>query len=302
MITVIGSAMMTLLARVPGLPRPGEVAEAQSMALVPGGKGVNQARAAALAGSEVSFVGRIAKDAYGREIAASLSAAGVMADCLSVDPGDVTGTELTVLAEAGEEIAVAMRGANAGITPGDVEAALHQIGAARVTVIQLDIPIEASLRGAQLARDAGGTVILNGSPPYRARPELWKMTDILVANEVEIGLLAGLGWSMDPAVAAGMLRDAGVGSVVVTLGAEGALVVTTEGEQNIAPFAVEVVDPRLAGDTFVGNLAHEIHAGSSLPVAARFASAAAAASMQRESGAVIPTREETRALAARATT
>lgn len=297
MITVVGSANMDLVARVPALPRPGETVLAREYAEAPGGKGANQAIAAARAGSEVAFVGRLGRDAHGRILRAGLEAAGISLQHLTLDPTTPSGRALIAVSETGENSIVVVPGANGQITAGQMDAAAETIAASQILVVQLEIPLAAVERAVTLAHDAGTRVILNPAPVRELPPSLYPLIDILVPNQEELAQLTGMGAPIDPAGTARMLVDTGIRAVVVTLGAQGALVVTSDEEIDVAAFPVPVVDTTGAGDAFVGNLAHALAQGQSLPAAARFATAAAALSVQRAGAqAGMPGAAETRRL------
>lgn len=316
--TVVGSANLDLVYRVERIPSPGETVLAASSDAVPGGKGNNQAVAAARAGAEVTFVVALGRDAAGDRLAAEARAAGVRVLDRRVDAA--TGTALITVDAAGENSIVVDSGANARLR--ELTAAEREaVTAADVLLLQLETPLETVVEAAALARAAGTLVVLNAAPVRSLPPALLDDIDLLVVNEHEAVLLApGAGSPREAAVAlAGDAR-----AVVLTLGGEGALVVVPGADPVAVPaHRVAVVDTTGAGDTFCGALAAELDrsvtgggraassrrfaAGSDgapnaldgLVAAARFASAAGALAVQR-AGAVpsIPTIEEIRALIA----
>ncbi len=297
MITVIGSLNMDLIAGVKRLPQPGETLLATSFLRAPGAKGGNQAVAAARAGSVVNFVGRVGDDAFGVALIESLKAAGVGTEYVSVGEGESTGLALIAVDEDGENSIVVVPGANAGVTPAQVDAANAVMKAADLLVLQLEIPIDTVTYAARRGHEGSMRVLLNPSPAQSFDAAALQFVDVLVLNESELALVSGLGFPVDPAYGARLLLEAGSGAVVVTLGEDGCVVVTREREIEIPALLVEAVDTTGAGDAFLGNLAHALGAGEPLETAARFASAAAAWSI-RLPGAQpsMPTRAQTETL------
>lgn len=313
--TVVGSANLDLVYRVERIPSPGETVLAVSSDAVPGGKGNNQAVAAARAGATVSFVVALGRDAAGDRLADEARAAGARVLDRRVDAA--TGTALITVDAAGENSIVVDSGANAqlvALTSAEQEA----VTAADVLLLQLETPLETVVEAAALARTAGTVVVLNAAPVRDLPAALLDAVDILVVNEHEAALLAPD--TASPREAAAALAADGR-AVVLTLGGAGSLVVVPGAEPVAVPaHRVDVVDTTGAGDTFCGALAAELDRSGfvtnvaydgvrtnirdesrreALVAAARFASAAGALSVQR-AGAVpsIPTLEEIRALIA----
>jgi len=299
MITVVGSANMDLIARVPLLPAPGETVLGTSLRRAAGGKGANQAVAIARAAGHVVLVCRLGKDAPGAELRESLQRAGVIMDYVTDDPESPTGTALISVDENGENSIVVIPGANARMSPADVDRANDTIRRSTVLVAQLEIPPATVQYAVQVARAAGTLTVLNPAPARTLEPTMLQLVDVLVANEHEVSVLSGMGSPVDPASAAHLLLDYGITSVVVTLGSRGAVVVTEHEETDIPAFPVEAVDSTGAGDAFVGNLARSLDAKQSVVQAARFAAAAAALSVQEEGAQPsMPTLEQTERLLA----
>lgn len=295
MITVVGSANVDLIASVPVLPAPGETVLGTTLLRAPGGKGANQAVAAVRAGSDVSFVGRVGNDEYGKALLQALGSVGVRTQQVQVDRDHPTGIALITVDAAGENQIVVIPGANAAVSPEDVDAARDTLAASSCVVVQLEIPLDTVSRVAGIASQLHARVILNTAPAQPVEPEILRNVDILVANQHEIASLTGMGMPIDPATCAGLLTSTGVKAVVLTLGSEG-VVIVQPGEMNveIPAFPVAAIDSTGAGDTFVGNLAHSLDAGQSLIEAARFASAAAALSVQKRGAQPsMPNKQET---------
>jgi ribokinase len=289
-VVVVGSANLDLVYTVQAFPRPGETVLATGAAQHPGGKGSNQAVAAARAGADVAMVARLGEDTAGDLLAATLRDAGV-------DTRAVTrtltrsGTALITVDAAGENTIVVDAGANATLTDlGGAEGEL--VAEAGVLLAQLEIPLETVQAAAELTRAGGGTVVLNAAPVRELPAELLQSVDVLVVNEHEAAVLADPP-APDPEGAADVLLRT-VGAVVVTLGGRGALVAERgKGLAHVPAPRVVPVDTTAAGDTFCGALAAALDRGETLDAATRFAVTAASLSVLRE-GAVpsIPTRAE----------
>jgi ribokinase len=293
-ITVIGSANMDLIAPVTTLPMRGETVFAHGIRTLPGGKGANQAVAAARAGCVTMFVARIGTDGHGDVLLSSLQAAGVDTRLVTRDADEPTGLALISVDDEGENTIVVVSGANSRLSPEDVDRARTSISASSAIVLQLESPLETVMHAAKLARDAGVTVILNPAPACDLDRSLLQFVDILVPNEEEVGRVSGLGSPVAPETAAHLLLSEGVGAVIVTLGASGAVIVGKNHESNVAAYRVNARDTTGAGDAFVGNLAWAIDDRRPLEAAVRFATAAAAWSVQHEGAQPsMPTREDT---------
>lgn len=280
MIAVVGSINLDIVVEVERLPAPGETVVGGDRRELPGGKGANQAVAAARLGAEVAFVGRVGADEAGRRLRAGLVEEGVDVAYLREDEAP-TGVALIAVDRAGENSIVVSPGANARVGADDVEAARAVVAGAKVVLLQHEVP-DAAVQAAIAA--AGGTVALNPAP---ARG-LAAPVDVLVPNRGELEALAGR--AGDPAeLARGLVGGdprastprAAAGAVVVTLGAEGALVVQGERVERVAAPRVAAVDTTGAGDTFCGALAQALADGADLVEAARWATRAAAASVTR---------------------
>ncbi len=294
MIVVVGSLNRDVTADVPRLPRPGETILGTSHRWDNGGKGANQAVAAARLGQRVAMVGRVGDDDAGRQLVASLEREGVDASGVGRDPAAATGLALITVVPGGENTIVVSLGANAHVRPADLDAA--PLADADVVLLQLEIPISAV--GAAAAA-ATGTVVLNPAPAAVLPPELLDAVDVLVPNRGELATLAGGEEEVDlDALAAQAAGLDGSGAVVVTLGADGALVVTGDDAEHVPSPRVDAVDATAAGDAFCGALADALARGESLVAAARWAVAAGAAAATRPGAqSSLPTPGEVRALA-----
>ncbi|MEU8888203.1 ribokinase [Streptomyces sp. NPDC048442] len=293
-IVVLGSTNMDLVAYVAKAPAGGETVTGREFRTVPGGKGANQAVAAVRAGGEVTMIGAVGNDDFGTRIRSALEHSGIDTDSLRTAEGP-SGTAHIVVDDNGGNSIVVIPGANGLVTelaPGD-EAV---ITSAYALLLQLELPLSAVTAAAQAARRHGVRTILTPAPAAAMPPGLLAATDLLVPNEHEAAALTGL---HDPLLAARALLD-DVPEVVVTLGAAGSAYVSRGAPDPVFVPAVPaepVLDTTGAGDTFVGALAVALGEGKPMPEAMRWASAAAALSVQRHGASTsMPYRQEIDAL------
>jgi ribokinase len=273
-LAVAGSANMDLIATAPALPRPGETVLGRDFAMVPGGKGANQAIAASRAGGTCTFLGAIGSDSFGVTLRARLTASGVDTSLVRTAYG-ASGVAVIMVDGAGENAIVVTPGANASFT-GLTAPELAAIAAADVLVCQLEVPVETVTAAAVAARAAGARVVLNAAPARPLPAELLAAVDLLVVNEGEAVTLTGRGRD-DPAA---LLKS--VPRAVLTLGADGAWYADREGPPTMVPApVVATVDSTAAGDAFTGALA--VAWGEDRPIldAVRWACAAGAACVRR---------------------
>ena len=277
-IAVVGSLNMDLVIRSPCIPLPGETIIGHALHTLPGGKGANQAVAAARLGAQVVMVGRVGHDAFAGPLLDNLAANRVDATWVIQDQDAATGVALIVVDDAGQNSIVVASGANMRLSPEQVTAAEAAITSAQVLLLQLESPLESVLRATQLAHSHGVIVILNPAPARPLPPELLALVDVLIPNESETALLTGLPVnSLDEVTkAAQALLAAGPSTVVLTLGDRGALLAQAEGVQYFPAFVVTPVDTTAAGDAFVSGLAVALAEGRSLAEAIRWGNAAGA--------------------------
>ncbi|MFP1623829.1 ribokinase [Streptomyces sp. 5K101] len=275
-IVVLGSTNMDLVAYVARAPKRGETVTGREFRTIPGGKGANQAVAAARAGGDVIMIGAVGSDEFGAVLRHTLDASGVDIDLLRTAEGP-SGTAHIVVDDEGGNSIVVIPGANGtvtGLTPGD-EALIATAG---ILLLQLELPLSAVLDGAEAAHRHDVRTVLTPSPAQPLPPELLATIDLLVPNEHEAATLAGVA---DPHGAAeALLRQ--VPEVVITLGPAGCLYAARDAEPVTVPAPqVTAVDTTAAGDTFVGALAVALGEGKPVPEALAWASTAAALSVQR---------------------
>lgn len=289
-VAVVGSANLDLVTVTETLPRPGETLLARSYSEGPGGKGSNQAHAAARMGASVCFVGLRGDDAAGQILADALSAEGVDVTPFAVTDGP-SGRALVMVDAAAENSIIVVAGSNAKLSADDIERAGDAVSGADVVVCQLEVPM-AAVQAAQ--RACTGTFVLNPAPAQPLPADLLACTDVLVVNETEYETVLGSRLPTRLSEIADIAgRPGAPGTIVATLGARGAAVCTGESVTLISPPRVTVVDSTGAGDTFVGALAAELATGSDVLAAARMAVVAASLSTQRLGAtAGMPTRSE----------
>ncbi|MBX7233876.1 MAG: ribokinase [Caldilineales bacterium] len=275
-VLVVGSLNMDQIFRLPRFPRPGETMLAPDVITAPGGKGANQAVAAARMGAGVRMVGCVGDDAFGGSLRQSLVAAGVEASGLRSLADAPTGTALIMLVEGEDNSIVVAPGANDRVTV----AALDAIDWSEVAVllVQFEIPLEVTAEAMRRARAAGATVILDPAPPRPCPPDLLALAHILTPNETEAEALAGRPVTdLESAEQVGrILLAGGEQRVIVKLGDQGALVCTDSGCRHWPALPVPVLDTTAAGDAFCGALAAGLAAGAAFDQAMTTAMAAGA--------------------------
>ncbi|MFG2626262.1 ribokinase [Streptomyces sp. NPDC048473] len=294
---VVGSANADLVIGVERRPAPGETVLGSDLAVHPGGKGGNQAVAAARLGAVTALLARVGDDAHGRLLLESQRAAGVDTSGVLVG-GAPTGVALITVDPSGDNSIVVSPGANARLTPEDIRAAGSLFGAARVVSVQLEIPLETVSEVAG-AMSPGTRLVLNPSPPAPLPDQVLTACDPLVVNEHEARYILGEAAGTTPQEWARALMELGPQSVVVTLGAAGALVADSRRDDvvRVPSPKVEAVDTTGAGDAFTAALAWRLGLGEELSEAAAFAVGVGAAAVTRQGAqASFPTAEEVFAL------
>jgi ribokinase len=269
--------------RAARLPRPGETVFGSGFYQGFGGKGANQAVAAARLGGTVSFVGRVGADDFGRAIRDQLAREGIDITYLLIDPDRPTGTAAILVDDAGENAIVGVPGANLGLTPEDTWAAAELLRASAVVLAPCETLIETLTEAFRIASAAGRTCLLNPAPARDLPEALLRATDVCVPNETELRQLTGRATDSlaDVAAAARLLRDRGPATVIVTLGERGALIVGAGEPVHIPPMPATAVDTTGAGDAFCGALAAYLAEGDPLLAAATKANRVAAMSVTR---------------------
>ncbi|WCJ59864.1 ribokinase [Fontisphaera persica] len=282
-IVVVGSSNTDMVVQTPRIPRPGETLLGGRFTLAAGGKGANQAVAAARAGGRVAFVCRLGRDWFGDQALQGFKADGVETRWLVRDAQEPSGVALIAVAADGENSIVVAPGANRRLSRHDVAAAVPAIQKARVVLAQLEVPLAAVQATVRQARKAGAMMILNPAPAQPLPESLLRQIHLLTPNETEAEILTGVKVDSPRAAAkaALRLRQRGVESVLVTLGARGVWVASGAESAHVPGFKVRAVDTTAAGDVFNGALAVALAEGQALLPAVRFAQAAAALSVTR---------------------
>lgn len=277
-VCVVGSLNMDLVVRAPHLPTPGETISGGPFGTYPGGKGANQAVAAARLGGAVAMIGRVGDDGFGSELRAGLERDAIDVTHLVTTPGVASGIALITVQQDGQNTIVIAPGANGELSPADIDAAREAITSARVLVLQLETPLATVERAATIAHEAGVTVVLNPAPAQPLPASLLALVDYLMPNQGEAALLSGQPADDEAGAlrAAQRLREMGAGTVVLTLGDQGALLLGVDGSERVAPHSVMPVDATAAGDAFVGAFAVALAAGHDAATALHWGNAAGA--------------------------
>jgi ribokinase len=264
-ILVIGSLNADLVVRTPHFPQPGETISGEDLQVIPGGKGANQAVAAARLGTNVSMLGRVGKDNFGDFLLENLRTNNVDSQFVQRDDAS-TGTAIIVVDADGQNSIVLSPGANGKVSSTDVEHA--SFPNFDLLLLQLEIPTPTVLSAAKLAKQNGVRVVLNPAPAQELPEELVSLTDYLVPNETELSLLTNhtVNDISSAEKAAKTLLDRGVQNIIVTLGKNGALIVTDKQVSHVEAFKVDVVDTTAAGDAFIGGFATKFMESASLLV------------------------------------
>lgn len=293
-ILVVGSLNADLVVRSPRFPKPGETISGEDLQIIPGGKGANQAVAAARQGASVAMVGRVGKDSFGPDLINNLKKNNVDTSHVQTDPDSATGTAIIVVDANGQNSIVLSPGGNGRVKPSDLDDV--SFSDYKLLLLQLEIPTEAVLSAARRARESGVRVLLNPAPAGRLPDELLSLPDFILPNETELSLLTELPVHDIPSAekAAQALLARGIQNVIVTLGANGALIVDNKLTKHIPPFKVEVVDTTAAGDAFIGGFASALLENKSLEEAVRYGCACGAlATTKFGAQPSLPTRAET---------
>ena len=275
-IVVIGSLNMDLVVKAPRLPRPGETLVGYTFQTVPGGKGANQAVAAARLGTRVAMVGRVGEDAFGPRLLAGLADHGVDTSHVQRDHEAPTGTAMIIVDQAGENAIVVVPGANGRVTPSDVDAAEALLSQAHLLILQFEIPLPTVEYAMDVAARHRLKVILNPAPARPVPAEFLRKADVLVLNEIEAQVMTGVSVvDVNSAAAARRALQQKTAQVtVVTVGERGAFLATEQEAMHIPAPRVEVVDTTAAGDAFVSGLAVSLLTGALLREAVRYATCA----------------------------
>jgi ribokinase len=282
-VVVVGSANMDMVVRAPRIPRPGETIVGTQFVMVPGGKGANQAVAAARLGAHVTFVARVGNDLFGDHNLEGYQHEGIDCRYIVRDEETPSGVALIAVDAEGQNAIVVAPGANMRLSPEDVDRAEEAIAKADVVLAQLEVPTPTVTRTAELAHKHGKRMILNPAPaPRQPLPsELLRHVDILTPNETEAQSICNAPAYASAESMGQALRALGVPIVIITLGAEGVLLQDATGAQRMPAYPVQAIDTTAAGDAFAGALAVALAEGNGIEAAVQFAQRAAALSVTR---------------------
>ncbi|MGE6383561.1 ribokinase [Shewanella baltica] len=282
-LVVLGSVNADHVVQVPSFPRPGETLTASGYQVIAGGKGANQAVAAARLGADVAFIACVGDDDFGLRVYKEYQALGMDISGLMIVSNMTTGVAMIQVADSGENSICIAPGANAALTPALLAPHQHLISQADILLMQLETPLETIFSAATMAKDAGTLVVLNPAPAMELADELLAKVDIITPNETEAELLTGIKvYSIDSAaLAAAHLHAKGIATVMITLGSKGVYVSEQGQGRQIAGFSVQVKDTTAAGDTFNAGVLTGLLQGKTLNEAIVFAHGAAAISVSR---------------------
>ena len=277
-IVVLGSINMDLVAVAPSLPNPGETVMGDSFASLPGGKGANQAVAAARLGADVHMIGRVGDDVFGPMLIESLQANGVDVTDVVTTPGVSSGIAVVLLDDERENYIVGIYGANMACDEVQVEAASRAVEGADALLLQMEIPLDVSLEAARIVRRMGVRVVYDPAPPSEIPLSCYEAFDIIAPNQSEAEVLTGVAVEgVESAYeAASILRERGARVALIKLGEQGVVYSADQGVGHVPAFEVDAMDTVAAGDGFAGALAVALAEGQPLEDALRFASAAGA--------------------------
>lgn len=294
-IVVVGSTNTDMVVKAARIPAPGETILGGRFLMNPGGKGANQAVAAARLGAEVVFIAKVGDDLFGREAKALFAKENICTDYVLTDPSEPSGVALIMVDAKGENCIAVASGANGTLMPEDIEGVEGVIAQSDMLLMQLETPLETVRYAADVAVNLGVPVVLNPAPACELPSDLYDCLEVITPNESEAELLTNIKVTDEASAeaAARVLCDKGVRQVVITMGAKGAYVFDGEDGVMVPAFKVEAVDTTAAGDVFNGALAVALTEELELEEAVRFASKAASISVTRMGAqASAPRREE----------
>ena len=277
-VSVVGSFVYDLVAKAPRRPKTGETLIGESFGMFLGGKGANQAIASSRSGASVHMIGRLGNDLFGNQFLEKFSNEGISTDFVVIDDVNGTGVGMPLIDATGDNSFVLIPQANMALSVDDVNNAFEPIASSDVLILQLEVPIDASQRAAEIAKENNTMVLLNPAPAREIPDSFLRLVDVLIPNEIETEILSGMKTTTNDLEieAARALTSKGISTVILTLGHRGALLLTDEIEKGVPGFAIEAVDTTAAGDAFCGALATSLAQGSTIEDAVWVANAAGA--------------------------
>lgn len=282
-LVVLGSVNADHVLQVASFPRPGETLHGHSYSVIPGGKGANQAVAAARLGADIAFIASVGDDSFGREIRESFAREGMNIDAVMIEENTPTGIAMIQVAATGENSICISAEANGCLSPARLEPHNHLIENADTLLMQLETPLETIEAAAKIAKQSGTRVVLNPAPAQSLSDDLLQLIDMITPNETEAELLTGVKVEdvTSAQKAADVLHTKGIKQVLITLGSQGVWVSQDGKGKQVPGFRVDAKDTTAAGDTFNGALLTNLQEGRDTEEAIRFAHAAAAISVTR---------------------
>ncbi|MCG7586459.1 ribokinase [Photobacterium sp. OFAV2-7] len=282
-LVVLGSVNADHVLQVASFPRPGETLHGHSYCVIPGGKGANQAVAAARLGADIAFIASVGDDSFGHEMRESFAKEGMNTEAVMIEEGVPTGIAMIQVAATGENSICISAEANGCLSPARIQPHHHLIENADTLLMQLETPIETIEAAAKVAKQSGTRVVLNPAPAQPLSDDLLQLVDMITPNETEAELLTGVKVEdmASAQKAADVLHTKGIKQVMITLGSQGVWLSQNGEGQQVLGFRVDAKDTTAAGDTFNGALLTALQEGRALEPAIRFAHAAAAISVTR---------------------
>jgi len=282
-IVVVGSSNTDMIIKTPRIPKPGETILGGEFTIAAGGKGANQAVAAARAGGKVTFIACTGNDMFGKQAVEGFQKEQINVEHIKIDNEAASGVALIFVDDQGENSIAVASGANAKLLPGDVQNSASAFDGASAMVVQLETPLDTVQEAIMLAHAKKIPTILNPAPAQPLSDEILKHVSIITPNETETELLTGIEVVSEESArqAANVLLAKGIQTVLITIGAEGSYIITADSLKKVPGFKVNAVDTTAAGDVYNGTLAVALSKGKELEDAVRFASAAAALSVTK---------------------
>lgn len=282
-LVVLGSVNADHVLQVDSFPRPGETLHGHSYCVIPGGKGANQAVAAARLGADIAFIASVGDDSFGREMCEAFAKEGMNTEAVMIEEGVPTGIAMIQVAATGENSICISAEANGCLSPARIQPHHHLIENADTLLMQLETPIKTIEAAAKVAKQSGTRVVLNPAPAQPLSDDLLQLVDMITPNETEAELLTGVKVEdmASAQKAADVLHTKGIKQVMITLGSQGVWLSQNGEGQQVLGFRVDAKDTTAAGDTFNGALLTALQEGRALEPAIRFAHAAAAISVTR---------------------
>lgn len=282
-VVVVGSLNMDLVMRVARVPEPGETVSGKTFAMIPGGKGANQAVACARMGAATHLIGQVGDDDFGLTLRTALTDDPIALEHVGIGVGETTGIAMIMVDDNAQNRIALLPGANATLTPVHIERAGAVIDTSALLIAQLEVPPATVFHALQRAARRAVPVLLNPAPAQPLPEQWWSLIDYLVPNESEASALTGMDVSdiATANIAARWLRDKGVAHVLITLGAQGVVIADAAGVRHYPAIAVDAVDTTAAGDTFIGGLAAGLVEGMTIDAAAQLGLRAASVCVTR---------------------